>query len=175
MLGLLGPDLSVAAQDAQACVAIADPGARLACYDALFATAPRGEADQAVIASQNLIPARPGGREPATMTVRCSSGALTVAFGFAGQLVSSTGSSAPVTLQTDLSPARSRLLAAAPDNLSLQIADPVEAAAFLSSLQGWSRLTVRMTPVNQRSVSVNFDLLEAESQLAPVRQACGIN
>ena len=106
--------------------------------------------------SEQLIPARPSGRAPATMTVACAAGTLNVVFGFAGNTMSALGNDAGITLQLDLQAARSRTLPANADNTALVINNTRDAAAFLDTLEGATNLTVRVTPVNSRSLSVRF-------------------
>jgi hypothetical protein len=173
--------LSAQAQETpQACAAIADDGERLACYDALFRN---GEADTVpvdadaleavVLSSERLIPARPTGREPATMSVACTDGAMVVSFAFAGHLVSNTGDIAPVTLQVDQNATAVRTLRANADNTALSFGAGRESEAFLDSLTGGTNVKVRMTPVRQRSLTVDFRLPESAAAIDALRQSCG--
>jgi hypothetical protein len=172
-----GNGLAVQAQETpQACSVIADDGERLACYDALFRDrgGERGEVAEAVVLdSERLIPARPTGRAPATMTVECSNGAVLVSFAFANQLVSNTSDIAAVTLQVDQNATAVRTLRASADNTTLSFAAGRESQAFLDSLEGGTSLKVRMTPVRQRSVTVDFRLPEHIAAIEAIRQSCG--
>src|SRR5690606_2187971 len=163
-----------AQQTPQQCAAIAEDAARLACYDSIYrVTGSAGDITPVVIESERMIPARPTGREPATMTVACEAGSLTVSFAFANQLVSNTGDIAPVTLQVDQNATAVRTLRADADNTALSFGTAPETRAFLDSLQGGRNLKVRMTPVRQRSVTVDFRLPEHADAIAALRAACG--
>ena len=163
-----------AAQTAEECAAIAADPDRLACYDALFRDAAPVEPGAALVAeSERMIPARPSGRGFAMMTVSCVAGGIDVAFGFAGHLVSNTGDIAPVTFQIDQNATAVRTLSADADNTLLRFATAREAGAFLDSLAGGRNLKVRMTPVRQRSLTVDFRLTDIAEPLEALRASCG--
>jgi hypothetical protein len=122
--------------------------------------------------SERLIPALPSGREPATLTIACDAGAMRVDFAFAGQMVSATGDIAPLTSQVDLHGTSVRTLAAAPDNRSLTFSNARDTEAFLDSLIGGTNLRVRVTPVRQRSLTVDFRIDAALPQIAELRESC---
>ena len=155
------------------CTTIATDGERLACYDALFLGA-NGDAEaiEVVLESQQLIPARPSGRAPATMTVSCETGVLRVAFAFAGNTMSALGRDAGITLQYDLQPGRSRTLPVNPENTAILLGSTAESATFLDGLTGATNLTVRVTPVNSRSLTVRFRVDSFAAEAAPVIAAC---
>lgn len=159
-------------QPVEQCVAIEDDGERLACYDAIFrdaATLPEG----AVVAqSERLIPARPTGREPATLSIACDAGNVVVSFGFAGQLVSNTGDIAPLTYQVDAGGTTVRTLRASADNTLLSFDSARDTEAFLDTLVGGNNLKVRVTPVRQRSITVDFRLPAIAEDLAALRAGC---
>jgi hypothetical protein len=172
-LGLVAAPGAIMAQSTpQACAAIAADPERLACYDAIFRDAAVLPADAVVIESARPIPARPTGREPATMTIACEPSGVVVSFAFAGQLVSNTSDIAPVTLQVDQGGTSVRTLAADDSNTSLRFAPGRESEAFLDSLAGGTNLRVRMTPVRQRSVTVVFRLPEYFDDIAALRAGC---
>lgn len=157
------------------CVAIAGDMERLACYDGLFGdtgTAPSGLS--VVLQSEQLIPARPSGRAPATMQVSCDAGKLTIAFAFAGNTMSALGRDAGITTQLDLQAARSRTLSVNADNTAIVLDNTRDSVAFLDGLAGASNLTVRVTPASSRSLSVRFRVDAVAAELEPVRAACGV-
>lgn len=173
VLALVALPGSAMAQSGALCAAIAGDSERLGCYDALFRNG--GEPNQALsvsVDSVQLIPARPSGRAPATVTIACEAGNLSVAFSFAGNTMSALGRDAGLTLQNDLQQARSRTLLVNEDNTALVISAPGEAAAFLDTLPGTSNLTARVTPANSRSLSVRFNAPAILEAAAPVRAAC---
>ncbi|MDB5621990.1 MAG: hypothetical protein JWR39_553 [Devosia sp.] len=155
------------------CAGIASGVERLACYDAIFrpGTEPSGILE-AVLQSQQQIPARPSGRGPATLAVRCEAGQLSVSFAFAGNTLSALGNDAGLTLQYDLQTGRSRTLPVNASNTAILIDNPAEAAAFVTSLSGVTNLTARVTPVNSRSLSVRFRVDEFVAQADAVRESC---
>lgn len=170
---LVSPHQAVAQEGPAGCAIIQSDSARLACYDALFRDGPAPQDAQTVVfTSEQSIPARPSGRGNATITVSCQAGNLTVAFAFAGNILSATGRESGITLQPDLQPARTQSLPVSPDNMSLLIANNGDALAFLDTLVGATNLTVRTTPYSYRSLSVRFRVDGAEQLLAPVRAAC---
>ncbi|MHA6691845.1 hypothetical protein [Devosia sp. A449] len=169
------PSTAVLAQSGVAqCTAIATDGERLACYDAIFLSGDGGANALSVsLQSEQLIPARPSGRAPATMTVSCGDdGVLRVAFSFAGNTMSALGRDAGITLQYDLQAGRSRTLPVNPENTAILLNTTADAATFLDGLNGATNLTVRVTPVNSRSLSVRFRVDSFVEEVAPVVAAC---
>lgn len=161
------------AQSGAQCAALAADGERLACYDAIFRNgAGAAEALSATFESEQLIPARPSGRRPATMTIACEAGRLSVAFAYAGNAMSALGRDAGITLQVDLQSPRSRTLMVNADNTALVIDNTADSLAFLDMLAGANNLTTRVTPANSRSLSVRFSLAGVLEQVEPVRAAC---
>lgn len=157
------------------CILIEDDVARLSCYDGLFRDSAAAETGLSVsLESEQLIPARPTGRAPATMTVRCDEEILTVSFAFAGNLMSALGRDAGITLQYDLQAARSRTLPVNEDNTAVVLDNSRDAAAFLDGLAGATNLTARVTPVNSRSLSVRFRVDAFLPEVSQVRAACGV-
>ncbi len=157
----------------ESCAVIADDAARLACYDGVFRTdTPAVPEETLSFDSERLIPARPSGRAPATFTVACVEGSPRVGFGFAGQLISATGDIAPLTLQVDQRQTQVRTMQATDGNTRLTFANDRETEAFLDSLGGGRSLEVRVTPIGQRSLTVNFRLAEALAQIAALRESC---
>ncbi len=157
----------------ESCAAIAGDNARLACYDGVFRTDVPAAPDGGLsYDSERLIPARPSGREPATFAVACVAGQARVSFGFAGQLVSATGDIAPVTLQVDQRQTQVRTMQSTEGNTRLTFANDRETQAFLESLAGGRSLEVRVTPIGQRSLTVNFRLAEALDEIGALRDGC---
>jgi hypothetical protein len=180
MLTLL-PLLAVSVPEALAqsgvaqCVGVQADTERLACYDAIFRNnGPQASALSVVIESEQLIPARPSGRQPATMAISCESNVLTIAFAFAGNTMSALGRDAGLTLQSDLQPARSRTLPVNETNTAIVVDNTRDAVALLDSLAGTNNLTARVTPVASRSLSVRFRVDAIMAEVAPVRAACGV-
>jgi type VI secretion system protein VasI len=160
---LMAPAAPALAQSGAQCAALVDDVERLACYDALFRT-PAG--------TEQLIPARPSGRAPATITVSCQANVLQVAFGFAGNTMSALGRDTGITLQYDLT-RRSSTLPVNSDNTAVLIDNTRDALAFVDSLAGVTNLTVRVTPASTRSLSVRFRVDAFAQEVAPVIAACG--
>lgn len=165
---------ALAQQSGTECAAIAADADRLACYDSLFrgtgGDAPAAEA--VTLESERLIPAAPSGREPATLTIACEEGAPRVRFAFAGQPVSITGDIAPLTMQVDQNATIVRTMAASADNQSLSFASARDTATFLDSLVGGTSLRVRVTPVRQRSLTVDFRIAAALPAIVELRENC---
>jgi hypothetical protein len=157
---------------AEACSAIADDAERLGCYDAIYRNTGELPEGNIVIQSERLIPAMPTGREPATMVIACEVGKLVVSFRFAGQLVSNTGDIAPVTLQLDQNGTVVRTLSSDDGNTALRFEPGIASDTFLNSLAGGTNLKVRMTPVRQRSLTVDFRLPEHEQAIGALRETC---
>ena len=167
---------AVMAQPAGAqCTTIADDTERLACFDAAFAgpgtdTAPAS----VVLESEQRIPARPSGRQPATVTISCDEGVLRVIFAFAGNTMSALGKDAGLTWQFDLQAARSRTLPVNADNTAVLLDNTPDSLAFIQSMAGATNLTLRVTPVNSRSLTVRYRVDALTDQVAPVLAACGV-
>jgi hypothetical protein len=172
LLSLPVPAAVAQATGAQ-CTTIADDSERLACFDAAFA-APAATADSVVFQSEQLIPARPNGRQPATVTVACNAGVLSVAFGFAGNTMSALGNDAGITWQFDLQAARSRTLPVNAGNTAIVLDNSRDALAFIQSVEGATNLTVRVTPVSSRSLTVRYRVEDFGARVAPVLAACGL-
>ncbi|MCW5720869.1 MAG: hypothetical protein KIS86_06980 [Devosia sp.] len=172
-LTLLALPGSAMAQSGAECAAIAADAERLACYDGVFRSEGAPVSALSVsVESEQLIPARPSGRAPATITIACDTGVLSIAFSFAGNTLSALGRDAGITLQNDLQQARSRTLPVNLDNTAVVIATTRDALAFLDTLPGTSNLTARLTPANSRSLSVRFNAPAILEAAAPVRAAC---
>ncbi|ODT71479.1 MAG: hypothetical protein ABS75_09485 [Pelagibacterium sp. SCN 63-23] len=168
-LALGGPAI---AQTAAQCSNIADDADRLVCYDSLFLNAqPPSDADVITFESEQLIPARPSGRAPATITVSCQPNGLQVAFGFAGNTLSSLGNDVGMTLQYDLT-RRSSTLPVNSENTAVLIDNTRDALAFIDNLAGVTNLTVRVTPTSARTLSVRFRVDSFAQAVAPVVAAC---
>jgi hypothetical protein len=163
---------AVAQQAVAQCTVIQDDGERLACYDAIFLRKSTTPDQEIVVASERLIPARPTGREPAMMSIGCENGEMVVSFAFAGQLVSNTGDIAPLTYQVDAGGTTVRTLRADTDNIRLSFADQRDTQTFLDSLIGGTNLKVRVTPVRQRSLTVDFRLATVAEELSAMRESC---
>ena len=180
VLALL-PLLSVSAPAVMAqptgaqCTTISGDAERLACFDAAFA-APSdvAPAEGVVFESEQLIPARPNGRQPATITVSCDAGVLHVAVAFAGNTMLALCNDAGITWQFDLQAARSRTLPVNDDNTAILLDNSRDALAFIQSVEGATNLTVRVTPVSSRSLTVRYRVDDFAERVAPVRQACGV-
>lgn len=171
---LMGTSVPALAQTGADCAAIADNGERLACYDGVFRTdSALADAMSVTLESEQLIPARPTGRAPATITVSCEADVLTVAFGFAGNTMSSLGRDTGITLQYDLARARSSTLPVNEDNTAILIDNTADARAFLDGLRGATNLTVRVTPASTRSLSVRFRVDAFAQDAAAVVAGCG--
>jgi len=157
------------------CVLIAADVERLACYDGLFRDTQASQAGLSVsLQSEQLIPAWPSGRGSATMVVSCAADVLTVAFTFAGNTMSALGRDAGITLQYDLQARRSRTLPVNADNTAVLLDNSRDSAEFLDGLAGATNLTVRVTPVNLRSLSVRFRVDTFMPAVNQVRAACGV-
>ena len=171
---LIAPAQTAFAQSGVAqCVSVPGDMERLACYDGLFRnTVPANGAISVSINSEQLIPARPSGRAPATIVVSCDAGKLSVAFSFAGNTMSALGRDIGITWQYDLQAARSRTLSVNADNTAVLLDNSRDAAAFLDGLVGTTNLAVRVTPATSRSLSVRFRVDAFVEQVAPVRAAC---
>lgn len=169
---VMGAAMPAMAQTAGQCAAVGNDTERLACYDAVFRPNP-ATADETRFSlnSEQLIPAYPNGRAPATITVACRAGALEVAFGFAGNTISSLGRDAGITLQYDLQ-RRSRTLPVNADNTALLISGTADTLSFIESLAGTTNLTVRVTPASTRTLSVRFPVSGIADQVEPVVAAC---
>ncbi|UYN99590.1 MAG: hypothetical protein KIT02_17065 [Devosia sp.] len=159
------------AQTGGQCAQIGDDGERLACYDALFQSNGTGEDVSVVFESEQLIPARPSGRAPATITLSCTAGNLQVAFGFAGNTLSALGNDAGITLQYDLQ-RRSSTLPVNEDNTAILFDNTRDALTFVNALAGVTNLTVRVTPTSTRTLSVRFRVDEFAVTAEPVLSAC---
>ncbi len=170
LLPLLPATPAFAQANGATCAAIADDPERLACYDAIFRAAPTDAANSVSFNSEQLIPARPSGRQPAVMTVACAANVLSVKFAFAGNIMSPIGGDAGITLQLDLQAARSLTLPTTDNNTALLVTR--DARTFLNSLQGSTNLTVRVTPVSTRSLTVRFRVEGLDQAVAPIMAAC---
>lgn len=166
--------IAMAQSPGSQCTTIADDPERLACYDGAFAGPEEVSAMSAVLQSEQLIPARPSGRQNATITVSCEAGVVRVAFAFAGNTMSPLGRDAGITWQFDLQAARSRTLPVDASNTAIVLDSTADSLAFIQSSAGATNLTVRVTPVNSRSLTVRYRVDTLAAQVAPVRAACGV-
>lgn len=157
------------------CTTITDDTERLACFDAAFAV-PAADSIQTsvVLESEQSIPARPSGRQPATVTISCEEGVLRVIFAFAGNTMSALGKDAGITWQFDLQAARSRTLPVNADNTAVLLDNTLDSLGFIQSMAGATNLTVRVTPLNSRSLTVRYRVDNLAELVAPVLAACGV-
>lgn len=161
-------------QSGERCAVLADDVERLACYDEIFrAKDDPVDAPQVRILSEQQIPARPVGRAPAEMVIDCRDTMLEVHFSFANQLLSNTGDDAPVTFQVDQGGNTVRNLPVNASNTAVGFDAPKDAAAFLDTLEGARNLKVRMTPVRQRSQTVDFRIAQYADDIGALRGLCG--
>jgi type VI secretion system protein VasI len=180
VLSLLVISAPAGAQDSgESCAAIAADAERLACYDALFRAPDDGGtpvdvpgATDVRILSEQQIPARPTGRAPAEMVIACVNGGISVRFSFANQLLSSTADNVGLTLQADLGGNIVRNLPVDADNTTAAFASARDATVFLGTLEGARSLRVRVTPVRQRSLTVDFRLSDLAGEIEAVRASC---
>ena len=164
---------AAAQQTGETCAAIDADAERLACYDAVFRIADDGLiASEVLIQSEQLIPGRPVGRAPAEMAIACFDGGLEVRFSFANQLLSSTADNVGLTLQADLGGNIVRNLPVDADNTTAAFASARDATVFLGTLEGARSLRVRVTPVRQRSLTVDFRLSDLAGEIEAVRASC---
>ena len=170
LLPLMPATPAFAQANGATCAAVTDDPERLACYDAIFRVAPGDTANSVSFNSEQLIPARPSGRQPAVMTVACAAKALSVKFSFAGNTMSPIGSDAGISLQLDLQAARNLTLPTTDANTALLVTR--DAKTFLASFQGATNLTVRVTPVGTRSLTVRFRVQGLDQAIAPIIAAC---
>jgi hypothetical protein len=166
------PAAALAQAGPEACAVIEVDSERLACYDAIFAHTGDIDGTEVVVTSERMIPAAPAGRDFARMTVSCVGGRQQVSFVFAGQQVSSTSDIAPVTFQLDQNGTQVRTLAADATNTRLSFGAGSESETFLNGLVAGRNLKVRMTPVRQRSLTVDFRLPEVADEIEALRAAC---
>lgn len=170
---LLGFALPASAQSGAQCSAIEADAERLACFENAFSAGSEAEPIASVtLESQQLIPANPSGRAPATITVSCGTEGLQVAFGFAGNTMSILGNDVGLTLQYDLLRARSSTLPVNSDNTAVLIDNTRDAQAFVQGLEGATNLTVRVTPATTRSLNVRFNVSDFDDAVGPVVEAC---
>jgi type VI secretion system protein VasI len=156
-----------------ACAPISDDVERLACYDAIFRHAdPAADAQSLVLESHQLIPAHPTGRAPATMTFACESAELVLRFGFAGNLLSATGSSTGITFTRDLSGDQVMTLPPSENGAELVMRPTARVLSFLDWLSGATNVTVRVTPADYRSLTVRFRIADIRDKLAPILATC---
>ncbi|GHA30274.1 hypothetical protein GCM10007989_27490 [Devosia pacifica] len=153
------------------CSLIGNDEERLACYDSVFRAAPVDDA-AFILESEQLIPAEPSGRGRATMTIACNDGELETRFRFAGTLLTANNSNTGVTFTRDLTRNRTLTLPPSPDGRELIIEPTEEVEIFLQWLRGTNNLSVRVTPANNRSLSVRFDVDDLDERLAPTLAAC---
>lgn len=162
-----------AQQSGASCAAIVADAERLACYDALFRGQEVPQAGSEVrLQSEQLIPAQPSGRERAEMIVSCVAGELRLDFSFARQVLANVSDNAPVSLQVDLGGNTVRNLPVANNNTTVGFATTSDTLAFLNTLEGANSLKVRITPVRQRSLVVDFRLRDQGSAIAALRDSC---
>jgi hypothetical protein len=175
VLMLWCPAAPVFAQETgESCAPIADDTERLACYDEIYRVADDGlGADEVHIQSEQLIPARPVGRAAADMVIGCSDTGLAVRFSFANQLLSNTGDNAPLSFQVDSGGNTVRNLPVDANNTSVGFAAARDAIAFLNTLEGARNLKVRVTPVRQRSLTVDFRVGDHAEEIGTVLGMCG--
>ena len=107
------------------------------------------------------------------MTIACTEGVLGVSFTFAGQLLSETSDDAAISFQVQQTGSQVRSLPVGPGNTSIAFPSARDSDAFLETLEGGNNLVVRITPVRQRSIQVQFNLRGREDEITLMRERCG--
>jgi hypothetical protein len=88
--------------------------------------------------------------------------------------MSALGKDAGITWQFDLQAARSRTLPVNADNTAVLLDNTLDSLGFIQSMAGATNLTVRVTPLNSRSLTVRYRVDNLAELVAPVLAACGV-
>lgn len=162
-----------AQQQAAACTAIAGDTERLACYDAIFLASGGPSAETIILESQQLIPARPTGRERAVIELSCGPDGLAASFEFANQVLVATNSETALSYQIDFAGTVVRNLPTSNEGTRVGFATPEQTMDFFDAVLGGRTLRIRVTPPRQRSLTVDFRLIDRRDEIAALRQSCG--
>lgn len=185
--------LGVYAQSGEQCVAIADPDARLDCFDQAYIgiegimDAPqsswllRTETSAlddttsvflSVFSEENLR-SRFGQGGPARLTVRCLENTTSVILHFGGLFMADSGTYGQVAYRVDDAPAGSIQMSESTNNEALGLWRGGQAIPFIrQQLLGGQSLFVRATPFSESPVEMRFNISGLEEEIAPLREAC---
>lgn len=188
---LVGLAATSALADPSSCTAIEDDGARLACYDALFAPPSEGDIDATgnwqvrtetskfddstkvylSLSSSEQSNCRYD-TAPHQIWAACRENTTNVWIWFGGCFMSSTTGRGEVTYRVDKLPARTKRFRESNDNEALGLWSGGQAIPFLKELMGHDTLVLRATPFSESTVTAEYDITGLDQALAPLRNAC---
>lgn len=178
-----------------ACARLADPAARLACFDQEFPDAmlhpPQtetglwrlestpsviaGRTDHSIsLASQSVIQCRFAEPRPVQLRIRCIANVTSVSLETGCYMASAQyRDDGDVSIQLDDGEARRIRMSSGADGRSLGLWSGTAAIPLVRELLGKSALSVRMTPYADDPVSAVFDLRGIDQAISAARTECG--
>lgn len=182
-------------EDPKACAVMSDAGQRLLCYDGIFKETKSSEqASPAVNAKWQLSTTKSkiddsatttvtldsdddfagkyGGREKATMIIRCQENATSLYFIIGDHFLSDIQGYGEVTYRIDDRKAATKGFDVSTDNKALGLWSGGTAIPFVKQILGSKSLVIRVTPYSESAITATFDTSGADEAVKPVRENC---
>jgi len=185
------PIVAHAQDKPEACAAMPDAGERLLCYDGIFRekvspststgkwklTTAKSQIDDTetntlTLESEESIPGRFGGREHATLIIRCQENVTAAYFIMGGHFLADIEGHDKVTYRVDDQRAVTEAFATSTDNMALGKWSGGSAIPFIKKLGGGRQLVIRVTPYNESPKTATFNISGIDDALQPVRKGC---
>jgi type VI secretion system protein VasI len=126
----------------------------------------------ATLRAKESVYVRYGQRRP-VLWLRCLENSTALILDMDGGFVADIQGYGTVTLRIDEAKAFDRHFRESTDNSSLGLWSGGEAIPLIKRLFGASTLIARVTPFNESSVLIEFDVRGVEHAVEPIRKACG--
>jgi type VI secretion system protein VasI len=195
-LGFLVLSINAHAQeDPKVCAGMDDAGQRILCYDGIFKESKKSELasptvnskwqlsttkskidDSATatlaLESDDDFAGKFGGREKATMVIRCQEHATSLYLIIGDHFLADIQGYDEVTYRIDEKKAATKTFGVSTDHKALGLWSGGSSIPFVKQMLGRERLVVRVTPYNESAITATFDISGAEEAVKPVREIC---
>lgn len=127
---------------------------------------------QIKVESNNNLPARFGGRGPATLSLRCQENTTSATIRFNGHFMADIQSYGRVTYRVDDRPAKTINMQESTNNEWLGLWRGGQSIPFIRELLNADRLVIRATPFSENSMEATFTITGLDLFLGELRSAC---
>ena len=111
---------------------------------------------------------------PVSLVVRCMENTTSVYFSTGCHMTSSRYNSyGDVTYRLDEQKAKTKGFQDSTNNKSLGLWRGGSAIPFIKQMLNNKKVLVRMTPYGENAITANFDITGSETEIEPLREACG--
>jgi len=183
---------ALANDDPQSCASIMDDDRRLECFDLLFRksvaspttnskwdveieTSKIDDSKNVFLFVDSIEPVRNryGSSVRSKLTLRCRENVTSLSIWFGGHFMSDTESHGDVTYRIDTETAQTKRFRESTNHKHLGLWSGPSAIPFIKDIFDHEVLLVRATPFSESSVTMEFPIAGIESEITPLRKACG--